>query len=105
MALDEDEGGESVDGWLVEEAAPDGSHELTVSWLIRVLGAWLGRRGYIAKAWACSDRRRACAAAEPSGPNQATPRRAAARGRALLRIGAPLALSRRRRFPQRPPAP
>ena len=43
--VEADEGGKWVDGWLVEEEVPDWTHELTVSWLIRVVGAWLGRRG------------------------------------------------------------
>jgi hypothetical protein len=42
LSLDEDAQGELVDGWLVEEEVPDFTHELTISWLIRVLGAWLG---------------------------------------------------------------
>jgi Uma2 family endonuclease len=51
MALDvwavlpEDEDGELVDGRLEEEEMPDPVHELTVSWLIALLRAWLGGRG------------------------------------------------------------
>lgn len=48
LALDEDEPGELVDGQLVEEEVPDFTHELTVSWLIAVLRAWLGGRGFVA---------------------------------------------------------
>jgi len=43
----EDSEGEWVDGRLEEEEVPDAVHELTVSWLIRVLGAWLGSRGFV----------------------------------------------------------
>ena len=43
--LPEDEPGEWVDGYLVEEEMPDLTHEIVVSWLIRVLGNWLGARG------------------------------------------------------------
>jgi hypothetical protein len=46
MALDEDDEGEWVDGWLVEEEAPDSTHELTISWLVWVLRSWLGGRGF-----------------------------------------------------------
>jgi Uma2 family endonuclease len=44
-ALSEDEPGELVDGHLEEEEVPTWAHELVVSWLIRVLGAWLVPRG------------------------------------------------------------
>ncbi len=44
-ALDEDEPGELVDGRLAEEEVPTWAHELVVSWLIRVLGAWTIPRG------------------------------------------------------------
>lgn len=47
LALDEDDAGEWVDGRLVEEEVPDFTHELTVSWLIRVVGQWLGGRGFV----------------------------------------------------------
>lgn len=46
--LDEDDEGEFVDGQLVEEEVPDLTHELTVTWLIGVLGAWLAGRGFVA---------------------------------------------------------
>ena len=44
-ALDEDESGELVDGHLEEEEVPSWAHELVVSWLIRILGAWIVPRG------------------------------------------------------------
>jgi Uma2 family endonuclease len=47
LALEEDADGELVDGWLVEEEVPDFTHELTVSWLIGVLRAWLGGQGFV----------------------------------------------------------
>ena len=47
LALAEDEAGEFVDGHLVEEEVPDFTHELTVSWLLRVIGLWLGGRGFV----------------------------------------------------------
>lgn len=43
--LDEDEPGELVDGWLVEEEVPTNLHEAVVSWLIRILGSWIVPRG------------------------------------------------------------
>ena len=43
--LDDDEDGELVDGILVEEEIPSIAHEVVVSWLLRVLGAWLVPRG------------------------------------------------------------
>jgi Uma2 family endonuclease len=43
--LPEDEPGELVDGWLVEEEMPDGVHETVVAWLIEVLRRWLRPRG------------------------------------------------------------
>lgn len=46
-ALPEDEPGELVDGRLEEEEVPDLMHELVVSWLLRILGTWLGRRGFV----------------------------------------------------------
>jgi len=45
FALDEDVEGELVDGGLVEEEAASWAHELVVSWLIRILGAWIVPRG------------------------------------------------------------
>jgi Uma2 family endonuclease len=47
LALDEDEAGEWVEGRLVDEEASDYTHELTISWLIRVVAFWLGGRGYL----------------------------------------------------------
>jgi Uma2 family endonuclease len=47
LELPEDSEGEWVDGRLEEEEVPDAVHELAVSWLIRVLGAWLGSRGFV----------------------------------------------------------
>jgi Uma2 family endonuclease len=47
LLLPEDEEGEFVDGRLVEEEVPDAVHELAVSWFIRIVGAWLGQRGFI----------------------------------------------------------
>jgi Uma2 family endonuclease len=47
VAMDEDEPGELVDGRLEEEEVPDLIHELVVSWLIQVLGTWLGRNGFV----------------------------------------------------------
>ncbi|HVR21395.1 MAG TPA: Uma2 family endonuclease [Polyangiaceae bacterium] len=47
LELDEDESGELVDGHWVEEEVPDAVHELSVSWLIHVIGAWLGSRGFV----------------------------------------------------------
>ncbi len=44
-AMDEDEEGELVDGILVEEEMPSCVHELAVTWLVRMLGNWLGSRG------------------------------------------------------------
>jgi Uma2 family endonuclease len=45
IALDEDVEGELVDGRLVEEEVASWAHELVVSWLIRILGAWIVPRG------------------------------------------------------------
>ncbi|UQA57325.1 Uma2 family endonuclease [Polyangium aurulentum] len=46
--LDEDEPGELVDGWLVEEEVASHPHEVVVSWLIRTLGNWMEpRRGIV----------------------------------------------------------
>jgi Uma2 family endonuclease len=47
LELPEDAEGEWVDGRLEEEEVPDAVHELAVSWLIRVLGAWLGSQGFV----------------------------------------------------------
>ena len=46
-AMPEDEPGELVDGRLEVEEVPDLVHELVVSWLIQVLGKWLGRGGFV----------------------------------------------------------
>jgi Uma2 family endonuclease len=46
--LPEDEDGEIVDGWLVEEEVPDFLHEAIVGWLLRNLVAWAQARGGIA---------------------------------------------------------
>lgn len=43
--LDEDEPGELVDGWLVEEEVPTNLHEIVVSWLMYVLWGWADPRG------------------------------------------------------------
>ena len=46
--LPEDEPGELVDGHLSEEEMPRAIHELTVSWLIVLIGSWLkGRGGFV----------------------------------------------------------
>src|SRR5690606_32755270 len=47
LALPEDEDGELVRGQLAEEEGPDAVHELAVTWLVRILGAWLGERGFV----------------------------------------------------------
>ena len=47
LALDEDEPGELVDGFLEKEEVPDSVHELTVTWLSMVLCLWLGPRGFV----------------------------------------------------------
>jgi Uma2 family endonuclease len=44
-ALPEDDSGELVDGRLEDEEVPDLVHETVVSWLVRVLGAWIVARG------------------------------------------------------------
>jgi Uma2 family endonuclease len=46
-AMGEDEPGELVDGRLEEEEVPDLIHELVVAWLVRTLGNWLGRNGFV----------------------------------------------------------
>lgn len=43
--LPDDEDGEFVDGWLVEEEVPDFLHELIVSWLLEHLAPWARERG------------------------------------------------------------
>ena len=45
--LPEDEGGEIVDGYRVEEEVPENVHELLVAWLIRVLGSWGAGKGAV----------------------------------------------------------
>lgn len=45
IALEEDVEGELVDGHLEEEEVASWAHELVVSWLIRILGAWIVPRG------------------------------------------------------------
>jgi Uma2 family endonuclease len=47
VALPEDDPGELVDGFRVEEEAPDNVHELVIAWLIRVLGNWGASRGAV----------------------------------------------------------
>jgi Uma2 family endonuclease len=44
-ALPDDEPGELVDGFLVEEEGPDYQHEIVVAWLVRILGGWGSLRG------------------------------------------------------------
>jgi len=48
--LPDDEPGEFVDGWLVEEEVPDFVHEAIVAWLLEKLGKWSRERGGIAGA-------------------------------------------------------
>jgi len=48
--LPEDEEGELVDGWLVEEEVPDFLHELIVGWLLEKLVPWARERGGVAGA-------------------------------------------------------
>lgn len=45
FALDEDVEGELVDGRLVADEVASWAHELVVSWMIRILGAWIVPRG------------------------------------------------------------
>jgi Uma2 family endonuclease len=47
LRLPEDEPGELAEGVLLEEEVPDAIHELAVAWLVRVLGIWLGSRGFV----------------------------------------------------------
>jgi Uma2 family endonuclease len=47
LLLPEDESGELAEGMLVEEEVPDAIHELAVAWLVRILGSWLGSRGFV----------------------------------------------------------
>jgi Uma2 family endonuclease len=47
LDLDEDEEGEFVDGHLAEEEVPDLTHEVSVSWLIQTIGAWLSGKGFV----------------------------------------------------------
>jgi len=46
--LPEDDEGEFVDGWLVEEEVPDFLHELIVGWLLEKLVSWARQRGGVA---------------------------------------------------------
>ena len=46
-ALPEDEPGELVDGFLMEEELPDPVHELAVSWFVFLFRSWLGRAGFV----------------------------------------------------------
>ena len=45
--MPEDEPGELVDGYLVEEEEPGLVHEAVVAWLLWVLKTWLGRGGWV----------------------------------------------------------
>jgi Uma2 family endonuclease len=47
LSLGEDAEGELVAGHLVEEEVPDAVHELTIAWLIQLLGQWLSGRGFV----------------------------------------------------------
>ena len=46
-AQDEDDEGELVDGFLVEEEVPTLRHAIAVAWLLRILGNWAVPRGGI----------------------------------------------------------
>jgi Uma2 family endonuclease len=46
-ALPEDEPGEIVDGYRVEEEVPENVHELVVAWIIHVLRGWGAGRGAV----------------------------------------------------------
>lgn len=46
--LPEDDGGELVDGCLVEEEVPDPAHEMIAAWLVTLFVNWLrGRGGFV----------------------------------------------------------
>jgi Uma2 family endonuclease len=47
IALDEDDEGELVSGWLVEEELPDAVHELAITWLTSVFRQWLAGNGFV----------------------------------------------------------
>jgi Uma2 family endonuclease len=49
-ALPEDQPGELVDGYLVEEEVPENAHELVVGWLVQSLRNWGVHRGAIVMA-------------------------------------------------------
>jgi Uma2 family endonuclease len=46
-AMDEDEPGELVDGYLEEEELPNVIHEVVLTWFAMVFRTWLGRRGWV----------------------------------------------------------
>jgi Uma2 family endonuclease len=46
-AMDEDEPGELVDGYLEEEEVPNVIHEVVLTWFAMVFRTWLGRRGWV----------------------------------------------------------
>ncbi len=46
-AMDEDEPGELVDGYLEEEEVPNVIHEVVLTWLATLFRTWLGRRGWV----------------------------------------------------------
>lgn len=46
-SMDEDEPGELVDGVLVEEEDVGAAHEILASFLVRMLGNWLGSNGWV----------------------------------------------------------
>jgi Uma2 family endonuclease len=48
--LPDEQDGEFVDGWLVEEEVPDFLHELIVGWLLAKLVPWAHERGGVAGA-------------------------------------------------------
>ena len=49
LVSDEDDGGEFVIDHVEEEEMADFVHELAVTWLVAVLRAWLGARGFVAR--------------------------------------------------------